>query len=107
MLVRRLLVAAITGALLSAVLFLMAFALHGNAMLGVLIFSSIPTATVLGKLLPESFMYLLVPDGGAPAAVLLLIASAWLQLMVVLSAVTFVFLGRRMRSGYRKPPPTS
>ena len=76
-------VAVFVFALLAAAVIVTAAIFTGN---GVPILFGTPTAYLMDLVLPDSFLYWLVPEGGAVAAVLLFIISAWLQLAGLLAA---------------------
>jgi len=76
-------IAVFVFALLAAAVIVTAAIFTGN---GVLVLFGTPTAYLIDLVLPDSFLYWLVPEGGAAAAMLLFIISTWLQLAVLFVA---------------------
>ena len=103
--IRRILVATIIGAFLSACLLSLIYALQYSALTVIFIFSTTPTASLLFWVLPDAFVYWLVPEGGGPAAMLLITFSAWLQYMLVFAVLTYIFLRQRFNSALKRDVP--
>jgi len=79
----------------SCVLFAVAFLFGLSSLIGVLAMFGIPTAALLDWVVPSAFWYWLVPDGGGPLGVLLLVVSAWFQCVVLFSFIFYFLLKRR------------
>jgi hypothetical protein len=62
-------------------------------------------APVLGKITPTSFLYWLVPDGGAPAYLLLIAIGALFSWAVLCTAVAFVIRRVVRPNNSFKPTP--
>ena len=103
--ISRILVAAAIGAVLSTCLFFLIYRLQFSVLTTVFILSGTPTASFLIWAIPDSFIYGLLPEGGGPAAVLVFTFSAWLQFVLVFSALAFVFLRRRSNPAVKRDAP--
>jgi hypothetical protein len=91
----RIFVATMVGTVLSACLFLLIYTLQYRALTDTFLRSGTAMASLLFWALPDAFVYWLVPEGGGPAAVLIIAFSVWLQCMLFFSALAYVFLRRR------------
>lgn len=62
-------------------------------LLSAYVISGIPLGSILSAVVPDSFVYWLVPDGGGPAAVGIFFVSAFIQSIIVLT-IAFYFLSK-------------
>lgn len=91
----RLITACLIGMVSSSVVFVAAYATKNGFAIGLLVSSGTPTASVVAWVLPESFWHWAVPEGGVPAAVLLFVISAWVQLSILSGVVAYLILSHR------------
>lgn len=87
--------AASLGAISSTICLAVVFLLNFSWLTGLVVLSGTPTATLLFWVLPSSFLYSVLPEGGGPATVLLFSFSAWLQFAILFSIMSYFLLKRR------------
>jgi hypothetical protein len=100
---RRLITAGLSGLTLSCLVLVAAFATQSSLIIGTIVMSGAPVAEFVSWVLPESFWYWVLPEGGGPATVLLFVVSAWLQLSLLSAVAVYFFLRFRANSSTTEP----
>lgn len=97
----------VLGFLASAALAGVLLAIGVGPMISIYVLSGTPTAMLLEALLPSSFWYWLVPEGGAPAAAGVFLCGAFLQWGCIFSALFYWFRRRRVQPDEANKAPAS
>jgi len=95
----------VIGLTMSILVLVVSFALSATGipqLFDLVLYASLPTAAAVSAVLPNSFVYWVVPDGGPVAAVALFLCAAVIQQTVVFSALAFFAI--RMRSNRAAHP---
>jgi hypothetical protein len=77
----------------------MVFLSGSSTLIGLVVLSGAPLASILAHVIPDAFVYWATDgEGGGPAAVLLFLISAWLQFALLFFLLSVWFLRRRSSS---------